>query len=369
MAKKKTFEEVETAFIERGYKLLETNYINNTTKMKFVCPLHLDQETEITFKQLTRGEGCKYCGIKKQASSLSDTKRMYNINDVKITLEKNGCQLLEPQVYKNDKQPLKYKCKCGKVCTTNFRNYKKGSGLCKSCSGKGKGQKWTHEIVSKYFEEQGCKLLSVYREQEQKLKYVCNCGEESQVKLSNFLRGNRCKRCADKKRSLDYEYVKLFIEENGGTLLSKEYHNSTKQKLDIICPCGNEHSIRFLAFQRGERCPKCSAISKGEKMIMHFLDKNCIDYKYQVVLDDCRNINPLPFDFAIYSEHKLKCLIEFDGRQHFEPIEHFGGEEYLKTVKLHDNIKTTYCHKNNIPLYRISYKKIKNIDDILKLIV
>jgi very-short-patch-repair endonuclease len=76
------------------------------------------------------------------------------------------------------------------------------------------------------------------------------------------------------------------------------------------------------------------------------------EYKF----NDCRNILPLPFDFYLKN---LNLLIEYDGRQHFEAVDLFGGEEGLKKRKINDNIKNEYCKKNRISLLRISY-----LDDI-----
>ena len=70
----------------------------------------------------------------------------------------------------------------------------------------------------------------------------------------------------------------------------------------------------------------------------------------------------LRFDFFI-EKHNL--LIEYDGQQHFKPIKQFGGEEYLKQLIIHDNIKNEYAMKNKINLLRISYSEIKNINWIL----
>ena len=49
--------------------------------------------------------------------------------------------------------------------------------------------------------------------------------------------------------------------------------------------------------------------------------------------------------------------IEYDGVQHFKPIEYFGGLDNLKYVQKHDKIKTKYCYDNNIILLRIKYSE------------
>lgn len=37
--------------------------------------------------------------------------------------------------------------------------------------------------------------------------------------------------------------------------------------------------------------------------------------------------HPLRFDFALFENEKLIGLIEYNGRQHYEPIEYFGGTD------------------------------------------
>lgn len=86
---------------------------------------------------------------------------------------------------------------------------------------------------------------------------------------------------------------------------------------------------------------------------------------------DCRDINPLPFDFYLPNKN---ILIEFDGEQHFKEKHFFSRSGTLGTqfdsltsyIQYHDTIKTKYCKIHNIPLIRIPYTEINNIDKILE---
>jgi len=49
--------------------------------------------------------------------------------------------------------------------------------------------------------------------------------------------------------------------------------------------------------------------------------------------------------------------IEYDGIQHFESIDYFGGDDNLKNTKINDKIKNNYCKKHNIKLFRIKYNE------------
>ena len=69
----------------------------------------------------------------------------------------------------------------------------------------------------------------------------------------------------------------------------------------------------------------------------------------------------LKFDFGIYNEQgTLKYLIEYDGIQHYKPVEYFGGEDAFKYLQECDKLKEEYCKDRNFPLIRINYLN-KNI--------
>lgn len=92
--------------------------------------------------------------------------------------------------------------------------------------------------------------------------------------------------------------------------------------------------------------------SKGVHDITEFLNVNNIKYIREHFYEDCKNINYLRFDFFL---PETNTLIEYDGRQHFESIDIWGGEEALLKRKINDKIKNNYCIKNRISLLRISY--------------
>ena len=106
-------------------------------------------------------------------------------------------------------------------------------------------------------------------------------------------------------------------------------------------------------------CPICND-SKGEKEISMLLDKKNIIHIRQNKFEDCKNTQCLPFDFYL---PEYDMCIEYDGRQHFEPVYDFGGLDQFEKTKRNDNIKNEYCKNNNIKLLRISYKE--NIINIL----
>jgi len=91
-------------------------------------------------------------------------------------------------------------------------------------------------------------------------------------------------------------------------------------------------------------------LSKGERKIMTYLDKMNIEYIAEFRIDDCKDQITLPFDFYL---PKYNLCIEFDGEQHYRPIEYFGGEKKFNNQLRRDYIKDMYCLDNKISLIRI----------------
>ena len=101
-------------------------------------------------------------------------------------------------------------------------------------------------------------------------------------------------------------------------------------------------------------------MSQNEEKILNMLKKAGIRGSMQATFEKCKAYSVLPFDFYISSGY----IIEYDGQQHFKPVELWGGEEGLAVNRAHDLIKNKYCFDNNIPLIRIPYDANYTIDDL-----
>jgi hypothetical protein len=99
--------------------------------------------------------------------------------------------------------------------------------------------------------------------------------------------------------------------------------------------------------------------SKGEKFIRNILTDNNIQYIPQKQFDDCQTISSkgrctkLRFDFYL---PEYNTVVEYDGIQHHEPVEVFGGLKNLELIQHRDEIKNQYCRDNDIKMIRVSYK-------------
>lgn len=140
---------------------------------------------------------------------------------------------------------------------------------------------------------------------------------------------------------------------------SKGGHSYVKCK----CDCGNIVNIR-VSHLKGQSHSKtiscgCASQSSGEIKITQILEKANIDFQSQYRIKAFSLSSP--FDFAIFKDEKLLGLIEYDGEQHFESVDFFGGEEKLKLQRERDERKNKWCEENNIRLIRIPYTEYDNL--------
>ena len=188
----------------------------------------------------------------------------------------------------------------------------------------------------------------------------------------NHLKGVGCAFCGNKKRaksktSSAYYFInKAKSIHNNKYDYSKVVYQKSKIPVTIICPIHGEFKQKPDNHLQGQGCEKCWVLkSKGESKLTNLLEKYSIIHTSQYKFNDCRHKKPLPFDFAVFNEDgSLKCLIEYQGIQHFKAIEVFGGNQMFQETQFRDKIKYNYCKEHNIPLYYITYKD--NIEDKLK---
>lgn len=131
-----TYEDVKAVFEERGLELLETEYINSNTPMRYRC--EKGHEGKLRLSCLLRGQGCRNCGIERAANArsrpnekISESRRL-SYEEVKKIFEERGAVLLSKE-YKNAQTKLEYICpKCGARAFMSLSNFKKGYG-CSNC--------------------------------------------------------------------------------------------------------------------------------------------------------------------------------------------------------------------------------------------
>lgn len=237
---------------------------------------------------------------------------------------------------------------------------------------------FNHEEICKKISE----LDNKYKVLDDSLKYENNktklklsCGEhEYFASWAEFKSGNRCPKCSKYRNRYNHDEICKEIQKLDSEYSvcddSPVYENAyTKLKL-YHSVCENEFNIRWNNFKSGDRPCGCHSNSKNEILLREYLKSKNIKFSEQVTFDGLKSERKLRYDFGIYENDEISILVEFDGEQHFKAIKHFGGQEQFIKTQYHDKLKNDYAEKNNIPLFRFTYKdKFNEIEKMLNFIL
>lgn len=258
---------------------------------------------------------------------------------------------------------------CGhewKIMPSNFTRGRR----CPRCSLIHQTQKGFIEVVRNLTGSEYC-VLGKYTKAKEKIKMRhVPCGNEYYVSPNNFQSGNRCPQCnkgnkGNKITKTDSKFKSEVFDLVGDEYSINGIYENAKTFIEIKHNlCGYVYNAMPDKFLSGRRCPKCKE-SRGRKAITDFAEKYNIPYSIEKKFSKCRNIHELPFDVCLDN----KILIEYDGEGHFQPFRFSKDKDKmlqkLKRVQHNDRIKNHYCVNNYIPLIRIPYWELNNVEQIL----
>lgn len=327
-------------------------YVDAKTPIKHYCFIH-DVYWDTCPNNILKRCGCPECGKEKIGLKNSKTYEQYvqefNLKNRNIQLDGE---------YKNSSTPTMYKCL--------IDNHKwkarpidilRGQG-CPMCASniKKTTEKYIQElrqinndidVLEEYTNINTpilhlCKIHNVkWKSSPRSVLQGCGCPECGKEKISNALRKSH------------EQYLKELNEINPNIIPLEIYSGANTHILHKCLIDETEWNTTPSHTLQGYGCPICNA-SKGEKTIKLWLENHNILYESQKRFADCRDKNTLPFDFYLQD---YNLCIEYQGEQHYHPIEYFGGQEYFEYIQKHDEIKAEYCKNNNINLFYISYNE------------
>lgn len=197
----------------------------------------------------------------------------------------------------------------------------------------------------------------IYQHSKKHVVIICPSHGEFTQSPNPHLKGAGCPHC--KKEILQ---TKLSSNTNDFISKSKIIHDNM-YNYDEVVYVNNKIPVKIICYNHGfftqrpdshltgRGCPKCRS-SKAIIEIYKILTKNNIICKNEKRFPDCKNKISLPFDVYV---KELNLCIEYDGRHHYEVIEHWGGIDAFESCKYNDSIKNQYCKDKNINLLRIKY--------------
>ena len=89
-----------------------------------------------------------------------------------------------------------------------------------------------------------------------------------------------------------------------------------------------------------------------------------MDFKHPLL----RISNRRWLDFDIWFP-ELSLALEYQGKQHYEPVDYFGGQEAFERRTENDALKKKIASENEITLIPVHYTWDRNVDSIRILLV
>ena len=350
------------AFIEKSirrhgnkYNYDNVEYVNSTTHVAILCSEHgVFYQTPAHH---VYGKGCKWCGLKRTIES----RRVYKEDFVARSNIRHGLKYNYDLVSYNtitDKVTI--------ICPVHgeFKQiaYSHMGGMgCSKCSG--------HYLNKEYFIERARCIHSdkyiythvAFLNGKEEVDIICPDHGLFRQTPGHHLQGQGCRKCSGRYMDREYFIEKANDIHNGTYNYGKLVYDKSWTKVEIVC---RKHGAFYQTASNhltGQGCPKCNR-SKGETMIGVILTNLGLYYRCQEKFKTCKRTRALPFDFYV---PRYNLCIEFDGRQHFETVDAFGGEEALRTTQTNDKIKNIWCCINSLNLLRIGYKRIKDAEEII----
>ena len=136
--------------------------------------------------------------------------------------------------------------------------------------------------------------------------------------------------------------------------------------VEVKCDCGSAPFFVRKVHLEGKHHSRtiscgCATKSSGELKLAQLLDKMGLEYEEQYCIPELSAY--MRFDFAIFKDGQLQYLIEYDGQQHYSPIEKWGGEEKFLRQQERDNRKNEYCKEKGLKLIRIPYYDFEKLNE------
>lgn len=347
------------------FEVLEYNGIGTFGMSKFRC-LSCGSVFKAFPKNILKSGHCKICGDRHKITTKEFKDKVLDIWGDEYTVL-GELENMSTSIWVRHN-------KCGHEWMVSPQNLLNHHG-CPICANN--VTKTTEEFKQSVFDLVGdeYEVVGEYVNSKDKIHFIhkkckSNGGKDFDFDMTpkDFLSGQRCPKCGGTMRKTQNEFEGIIRNLVGDEYTVIGKYESMHTKITIRHnKCGTEYMVRPDMFvHRGNRCPVCNE-SHGEIAVRTLLTDMHIVFEAQYKIPDCKNIKPLPFDFAILDvSNSLVALIEYDGIQHYNAVERWGGEENLKMIQENDRIKTEYCKTNNIPLLRVPYWDFDDIENIVR---
>ena len=340
------------------YDYSKVKWINTDHKVEIVCPKH--GSFWVLPSNHLRGSLCPKCNLESRTMSTDEWKA--------LAREKHGNKYdYSESVYQGFSTPVKIICpKHGEFWQAGGAHAQLGQG-CFRCAAE---ESNSHHLMSKdefiqqarrvhgdYYDYSHVEPEHFYRNQE--VKIICPKHGSFYQLVSKHLLGAGCLKCAGKDKMSTEEFITALKDLYGNKYKYDRIKYLNKYTfVELGCPIHGYVKCRPESLMLGKGCRMCNA-SQGEVSVEEWLKEHRFPYVREFSLPGYT----YRYDFAL---PEYKILIEYDGQQHFMPIDYYGGEEGYRKRVGNDKIKTKLARDNGWVLIRLPYTLEERILVVLR---
>lgn len=332
-------------------------YVNSNTRMRILCPKHGERLVSLT--HWIDDGGCVKCKRGDVTRKHKDDERRKR--DIELCKQKNVEYIdCHRQISSTGSMRIYVDFICDKhkeygVQTVYRNNIGRVKTLCKYCS---PNPKLNCDEIKQLLCEHSDDFEFMFDDNLiMSGKVLCRCKKHdyfSEIRVKAILSGAGCIKCQYEKISQSVKLTEEQIAEKVNSSSSNvEYvggYRHAHERINVRCKKCN---IIYDTYPNHIRkCPNCETYYNGEIMTSEYLKCRNVYYMTQYSFEDCVYKSRLKFDFYLPD---CNTCIEYNGRQHYEPVEIFGGEQRFEDQQIRDNIKRQYCQNNGIKLIEIPY--------------
>jgi hypothetical protein len=259
-------------------------------------------------------------------------------------------------------------------------NLQKGRNACPGCAGNIPLSKRDPVQVKNKILSYGIKVLGDVVNTRHDADFEClTCGKIWNGPMNNIFHGRTgCPKCANRER-LTTEIIKSRISKRNIVFMEDYSIDQRNRKYQWKClKCNHLWLAKVNTILTNHGCPLCAENPRyNEEITGDFLEDILHDNTYIIKKNFMINEKILLgkevirskvfIDYAILDGETIVCLVEYNGRQHYSPVDRFGGVEEYRKVKIRDDWLRSFCIDKNIPLVEIDGRKYygESIKDFL----
>lgn len=234
------------------------------------------------------------------------------------------------------------------IIPRNFFRYKHGCGKC--------GQKLntTDVFIEKCIKKYGTKFSYTkvnYINSTTNVTITCPIHGDFEITPADFLRKEYgCPKCAKNYQLTTDDFINRSLKVHGNKYdYSKSIYVNKNTKVCIICPEHGEFWQKAEDHYLGHGCFACKLKSQTK-----LLEKLKRSFPNETFTWEYTNtwLGKQRIDICL---EKYCVGIEYDGQQHYFPMNYFGGERSFKEQVEADALKNQKCKENGFTLFRVKY--------------